>query len=455
MLFNSLTFILYLALFIFLYSFLTDWRFKKMALLSVSFFFYSFGRPWSFFFIALSTFVDWFASQKIERCEHVMRRRLYLFLALGLNLSLLIYFKYLPYGSHWAVPIGISFYTFQSMSYTLDVYFGRIKAQASFLDFSLFVAFFPQLVSGPITRAADFLPQCEQNKKLEIANLKKGLGLFVLGLLQKIVLADRLFYPVVEVIFNPQFSPSFWQVWAGAFAFSGQLFFDFCGYSMCAVGLAAIFGFTLPDNFRTPYASASFTEFWNRWHITLSKWFRDYVFFPLTIQGRSLGRAAVALSLLLTMGLSGLWHGSGTKYLLWGLFHGGLLILEYFFLSHLQKKLFLRKLLMPLTFIFISFSYLIFRASDESHALELMKRAVGGQGLGGALIPSGLDPILFTSAMLGVIVLLFFQIKLKDKSSAKFWMETPAILKWLALAVTIAFCLFWPDRDRQFIYLQF
>jgi D-alanyl-lipoteichoic acid acyltransferase DltB (MBOAT superfamily) len=179
------------------------------------------------------------------------------------------------------LPVGVSFYTFQTLSYTVDVYRGQLKPTRSLLDFSLFVSFFPQLVAGPIVRAGEFLPQCETPRRTTADGLAWGFILLIVGLFQKVILADTVLAPVADALFRLQGNPTPAAAWLGTFAFSGQIFCDFSGYSLCAIGAAGCLGFKLPDNFNAPYAAIGFTDFWRRWHISLSTWLRDYVYIPL------------------------------------------------------------------------------------------------------------------------------------------------------------------------------
>ena len=265
--------------------------------------------------------------------------------SLAVNLGLLGFFKYRvfflenfvallnsvgvdfhPARPSIILPVGISFYTFQTLSYTLDIYMGKMKPARSFLDYALFVTFFPQLVAGPIVRAAHFLPQCEDARRTTLSQLGWGLSLILFGLFQKSVIADGLMAPVVERVYDSGEVLSFGAGWVGTLAFAMQIFCDFSGYSTCAIGTAMCLGFWLPVNFRSPYAAIGFSDFWRRWHVSLSSWLRDYLYIPLG--GNRKGTARTYVNLMITMLLGGLWHGASWNFVIWGGLHGVYLIVE-------------------------------------------------------------------------------------------------------------------------------
>ena len=214
------------------------------------------------------------------------------------------------------LPMGISFYTFQTMSYTIDLYKKKIKPAKTFLDFALYVTFFPQLVAGPIVRSSDLVPQFYEPKKASEKEFFMGLLLLTIGLFEKTVFADSLLSPVSDQVFGSNAKLLPLDAWTGVLAFSGQIFFDFAGYSLCAIGIARMLGIWLPDNFRYPYGSIGFSELWSRWHISLSSWLRDYLYIPLGGNQKGSGRTYV--NLMLTMLLGGLWHGAAWTFVVWG-----------------------------------------------------------------------------------------------------------------------------------------
>ncbi|MCX8012842.1 MAG: MBOAT family protein, partial [Rectinema sp.] len=297
MLFNSYTFVIFFALTLAAYAFPLSWRVRKFNLLWLSYIFYAAWNPPFVVLLWFSTVLDWFCGRWVYSAGSRFKRKLALVLSLAGNLGMLGFFKYggfllenfttllnafgmdfHPAAPSVVLPVGISFYTFQTLSYTIDIYRGRLAPARSFLDYALFVTFFPQLVAGPIVRAADFLPQCEEPKRTSSANLGWGMSLMVSGLFLKMAVADGVMAPMVEAAYDRGVGVSAIAAWIGTLAFSMQIFCDFAGYSYCALGAAACMGFRLPTNFRAPYAAIGFSDFWRRWHISLSTWLRDYLY---------------------------------------------------------------------------------------------------------------------------------------------------------------------------------
>lgn len=341
MIFNSFTFAIFFALTLLVYNRLPNWTTQKAALLVASYLFYAAWNPPFVLILAFSTAIDWVATQLMR---HAKLRRAALAISLTSNLGLLAFFKYAnfllenyrglalrlgidhqPPSLDIILPVGISFYTFQTLSFTIDVYRGHLDPRKyTLLDFALFVSFFPQLVAGPIVRAADFLPQLLSTREAK-RNYGWGFCLLTFGLFEKTVLADTFLAPASDMVFGSS-EISALDAWIGAFAFSGQIFFDFAGYSTCAIGVAICLGFDLPDNFRAPYGAETFSEFWRRWHISLSTWLRDYLY--IALGGNRRGKLRTRVNLFLTMLLGGLWHGASWNFVLWGALHGGFLAAE-------------------------------------------------------------------------------------------------------------------------------
>lgn len=317
------------------------------VLLIASLVFYGWHIPSYLWVLMVSATIDFYAALALERPGRSPRlRRAILALSLGTNLGLLAFFKYFGFaldnleyvaerlglGFHrptWQIvlPMGISFYTFQSMSYTIDVYRGHLRALPSFRDFILFIAFFPQLVAGPIVRASEFLPQLSRVRRVRWPVVASGLALMVEGYFLKMVCADNL-AAYVDKYWEQGYRAdgnSVVMVWL-ALLFSGQIYCDFAGYSQIARGCACLLGYHLPINFRSPYIAGSFKNFWERWHITLSRWLRDYLYVPLG--GNRVSPARTYLNLLVVMLLGGLWHGAAWTYVVWGALHGTALAVE-------------------------------------------------------------------------------------------------------------------------------
>ena len=346
MLFNSFTFLLFFLSVLSVHSLPLPWSIRKFDLLVASYMFYAAWDVRFTLLLVFATATNYLAGVMIARWdESPRRRRTVLWLDVVLNIGLLCAFKYgnefLDAGewlSHHFVPshespslrillpVGLSFFTFQSLSYTIDVYRRTIKPAKSLLDLSLFVAFFPVLLSGPLLRAANFLPQCAQPRRATGDQLGLGAALITLGLFMKITLADQLLSPIVQQVFNPNVYPGMLSSWIGTVAFAGQDYCDFAGYTTCAMGIGLCLGFTLPENFRAPFASIGFRDLWQRWHITLVAWMRDYVFFSLG--GIYKGYVRAAINVLIVFLLIGLWHGATMQYVVFGLLHGSYLIIE-------------------------------------------------------------------------------------------------------------------------------
>jgi D-alanyl-lipoteichoic acid acyltransferase DltB (MBOAT superfamily) len=331
------------------------WKVKKINLLLASYLFYAVWNPPFVILLWLSTVVDYLVGKKLYYEENKYRRKGLLIISLIANLGMLGFFKYggflldnfvalcnlVGFEFHPAkpdiiLPVGISFYTFQTLSYTLDMYKKKSPPEKSLLDFSLFVTFFPQLVAGPIVRPDQLLPQF---KTPHVANTKQtmqGLLLLSLGLFMKVVLADGMLASPANTVFGAKDPLHMLDAWMGVLAFSGQIFFDFAGYSTCAIGIAACLGFRLPDNFLYPYAAVGFSDFWRRWHITLSSWLRDYLYIPLG--GNRVKVSRVYINLMITMLLGGLWHGANWTFVAWGALHGLYLCVEKVYREKFMNK---------------------------------------------------------------------------------------------------------------------
>src|SRR5690348_3167319 len=345
MVFNSLTFVVFFALLLGIHSLPLPWTTRKFNLLIASYIFYSAWNPPFVMLLWISTVVDWYAAQGLVKARRESARHAWMLLSVIANLGMLGYFKYgnflldnfaavlhaagiayQPAPHDIVLPVGISFYTFATLSYTLDVYLRRALPAENFLDYALFVTFFPHLVAGPIMRPTELVPQFEQPRRANADQLRFGLALMTLGLFNKVVLADSFLAPVAEHVFDADKIPGALDAWAATLAFSGQIFCDFAGYSTTAIGAALCLGFAMPDNFRFPYAAVGFSDFWRRWHITLSSWLRDYLYIPLG--GNRHGERRTYAALMTTMLLGGLWHGASWTFVAWGGLHGAYLAVE-------------------------------------------------------------------------------------------------------------------------------
>jgi alginate O-acetyltransferase complex protein AlgI len=471
MLFNSLIFLLFLAIVLILHHLPLPWKAKKFNLCLASYIFYAAWNPPFVVLLWISTLIDWLAGRRIASARRPATRRAFLALSLAVNLALLGYFKYGGFlldnfvavlelaGIHFrpaapgiVLPVGISFYTFQSMSYSLDIYRGKLKPWPSFLDFALFVTFFPQLVAGPIVRAAEFLPQCVGERRATGEQLGWGLTMIVLGLFSKVILADTVAGPVADAVFAAPALAGFVDAWAGTLAFSAQIFFDFAGYSTCAIGTALALGFRLPENFRFPYASLGFSEFWRRWHISLSSFLRDYLYIGLGGSRKGPWRTTVNASV--TMLLGGLWHGAAWHFVIWGGIHGFLLagerVVKNIFSNRVNAGMpGVRPALMLFTYLLICLTWVFFRAEDTGAAITLLIAMSGGQE-GNLLASSAVWRIgLFTALLLAGHWFLR-DLDFKAALTRIPWWLRSVMLAILLLSLTLA-----PGDDRAFIYFQF
>ncbi len=345
MLFNTFDFVVFLTVSFAVYRLAHRWRWPRLLwLLAISAFFYGCWKPWYLVLIALSTLNSYGFGLLIDRARSQSRRKLFMILSVSGDLLLLGVFKYGNFllanieglaGLAWAdlalprlpteLPVGISFYTFQTLSYTIDLYLRRIPRARNLLEFSVFVAFFPQLVAGPIVRARHFLPQLERDPPQDPRALGAGLFLILTGLAKKMIVADTLYLEVVKPFFRLPHGHNAWETMGVMWAANFQVYCDFSGYSDVAIGAALLFGYHLPKNFDRPFWSQTPMEHWRRWHISLSTWLRDYLYFPL---GGSRGKASrTSMNLVITFLLGGLWHGAGWTFVVWGLYNGLLLVL--------------------------------------------------------------------------------------------------------------------------------
>ena len=360
-------------------------RWQNVFLIGAGCFFYGYIHPWFLLPLVFSATIDYISAIQMER--RPAQKRTFLLLSLISNLGLLGFFKYFNFfvdnagaaasalGLDFSrpalqiiLPVGISFYTFQALSYTIDVYRGRIPARRSYLTLATFVTFFPPLVAGPIERASHLMPQIEQRRRFDAVMARDAIFLILWGYFKKLVIADN-----VGVIVNKVFAirePGFEMLWAGVFAFAIQIYADFSAYSDIARGVARWFGFELIRNFDHPYLARGPADFWRRWHISLSSWFRDYVYIPLG--GSRTGPARRAMNLILTFLLSGLWHGASWNYVLWGLYHG-LLVAASRAIDPMTPKTPARfhVAIAPLqvvgTFALVTFGWLLFRETDSAY----------------------------------------------------------------------------------------
>jgi D-alanyl-lipoteichoic acid acyltransferase DltB (MBOAT superfamily) len=469
MLFNSYAFVLFLAAVLALHALLRGHTPRKWLLLCASLLFYALWNPPYVLILIAAIGIDWSIARALGRTEHAGRRRALLLVSLGANLGMLAWFKYAEFlyrnigelcaalGWAWqapgfsiVLPIGISFYTFASLSYTIDVYRRDVKGDASLLDYALFVSFFPHLVAGPILRAREFLPQLRTPRVVNADAMGWGLTLLVFGLFAKTVLADYVFAPTVDLVYAQPQRYAAMDIWAAVFAFSGQIYYDFAGYSLCAIGLALCFGYAFPDNFRFPYAAAGFSDFWRRWHISLSTWLRDYLYIPLG--GNRDGEARTYRNLFLTMLLGGLWHGASWLFVLWGALHGMYLALERAWqrTRHAHAARLPLPMATLLTFLVITLTWIPFRAPDLATMGEMFAGMLRAQG------DAALDASIRLPLVLTLLATLCWQYTLRDQSLEALWGRWPRAVHALAIALALGLMYLCSGGDgRAFIYFQF
>ncbi len=468
MIFTQPIFFIFFALVFTVYWMLPWHRERKWLLLVGSMYFYG-SWDWRFLFlIGFTTMTDYALGAWIARTEAENRRKALIILSLAINLGVLGFFKYFNFFIESGIamlnafgaradyfelrivlPVGISFFTFQSLSYTLDVYRRAIPPAKSLADFALFVAFFPQLVAGPIVRASDFLPQLDHPKRYDAVRFKYCLTLFFIGFFKKACVADNL-APLVDAVFKSPESYATSAVWLAVFSYAAQIYCDFSGYTDMAIASAGLLGYTLCENFRHPYFATNITDFWRRWHMSLSTWLRDYLYVPL---GGNRGGVAFGIrNVLITMTLGGLWHGAGINFILWGFLHGIALAIHR--LTGTPRPapntgITMQKIFGVLfTFFVVSQLWVLFRAPEVSIANKIFSVLYGWN--------SGGD-ITFPALLLYFLLLAAVAHGIAAKVDLPSWSErfTDAAFILLA-ALMIAGTLPLISRDYQpFIYFQF
>jgi D-alanyl-lipoteichoic acid acyltransferase DltB (MBOAT superfamily) len=467
MLFNSLHFVVFFVVVLALNQPLKRWPVaQKLMLLAASYYFYG---QWEWHYLLLiwfSTVVDYAIGLRLSRSAHP--RRLVIF-SVVVNLGFLAVFKY----ANWLIdtlnggaaalgsafhltpidlllPVGISFYTFQSLSYTIDVYRGELPPRRSLLDYALAVAFFPQLEAGPIVRAREFFAELDGDQRVDFADVRRALVLIVLGYLKKLVFADNL-APVVDAVFDQPAAHGFWDTLLAVYAFAFQIYCDFSGYTDIAIGCALLLGIRFPKNFDYPYAAQSLQEFWRRWHMTLSRWLRDYLY--IALGGNRGGTARTYANLLLTMLLGGLWHGASWNFVIWGGLHGGYLVFEravlarfpWWHAGHWPARM-LRTLV---TFHLVCLAWIFFRAQGLGQSLAVLGNLVqpswsgfaAERHLGLALVLAA----LFAAQLLGA------HGRLKERVAA----SNGPLFAGAVAAALLLMIWFAPATTAPFIYFQF
>ena len=471
MVFNSLTFVVFFAIVLALHALPLPWHTKKLNLLVASYIFYAAWNPPFVVLLWISTLFDFWAARRVAAAPTEVGRRTWLAFSMALNLGFLGFFKYGEFlrdnfvafaaqlgvvyaPPEWDIilPVGISFYTFQTMSYVLDVYLRRAEPTKSFLDFALFVTFFPQLVAGPIVRPNQLVPQFAEPRRADGPMFRYGIALVVLGLFEKVVLADGFLAPVAEAVFGARAPLPALDAWIGTLAFSGQIFCDFAGYSTIAIGTALCLGFHLPDNFRFPYAAVGFSDFWRRWHISLSTWLRDYLYVPLG--GNRRGPARTYANLMLTMLLGGLWHGANWTFVVWGGLHGLYLAVERMLRARFgDVRLGVAALfaLALVTWFFVNLAWVFFRAPTFAGAFAILRAMFGGSVEPRAVLAA--LPLLYAAVIVGGIFVTHWL--MRERTVGSVVARIPAWLVAAGLGAMLFAVIIEQGTGDAFIYFQF
>jgi alginate O-acetyltransferase complex protein AlgI len=488
MLFCSISFMVFFAVLLCIYWSLPWKRARVWLLVAASFYFYATWNKWLAIVLCISTLVDYLLALGIEKSPTTGKRKLFLCVSLFANLGLLCYFKYTNFfllsldetliamgASSWfrslrvILPIGISFYTFEAINYMVDVYRGRMKAERNFGDFLLFILFFPHLVAGPIVRARDFLPQIKRPKHFDWVRMHLGLQYFLMGLFKKLAIADRMAQfadPVFDHALNYQTS----SAWIAMFAYAMQVYGDFSGYTDMAIGTAHMLGYKLAENFNMPYFSANISEFWNRWHISLSTWLRDYVFIPLG--GSRGGESKTRRNLIITMTLCGLWHGAAWPFVGFGFLQAWLLIIHRTFHRWCKQRPRLDVVLrsrpgtvfrVAFTFTCFCLSLVVFRSSSFGSAFDMYSRLLAVAPVAQQAAPNALQdlvPLPEPPPVFGFWLTVSFMLVGHILGRSGAWirpaLRLPAPMLGFSYAVLFGLALLLePQGVKPFIYFQF
>lgn len=477
MLFNSIEYVVFLVSVVLAY-FAAPYRYRVILLLVVSYYFYMRWR-WEFIFLILAqTLITFEAGRQIGRASSQRVRRTWLTVAVVASIALLGWFKYFNFfndsfsalfqaaGLNYLVPhldiilpVGISFYTFQALSYVIDVYRGAHGVENSLTRYALYVAFFPQLVAGPIERATHLLDQFRRDNRFDIERMTEGVKLIAWGLFMKVVIADRLAIYVDRVYAAPELYSGSSLILATVF-FAFQIYCDFAGYSCIAIGSARILGYDLMQNFRRPYFAHSISEFWQRWHISLTSWFRSYVYLPLG--GNRVPYGRWLLNVLVVFSVSGLWHGANWTFIIWGALHAGYYLLESvgtktgasgLFASVLPAQLY-RVLGIGVTFCLVLVAWVFFRSASVDEAFFILDKMVLNWQA-----PIYAGPSQFTTLLsIGLIGVLLAVEYLQEKGYAMSHdgaTRLPAIVRWPGYAMLLASITVLGLSSEAFIYFQF
>lgn len=471
LIFNSSFFLFFFFFCVLFYQFVVNHkRARVLFLMTLSLYFYYKSSGFYFVLVIISSIIDFVAAKWIVATEVQTKKKSLLILSLATNLGLLGYFKYTNFfidtlaSANIAqldfydifLPVGISFFTFQSMSYTIDVYRGKLDAEKSFFDFLFFVSFFPQLVAGPIVRASDFLPQIHKKIIVSKADIGRAVFLIAAGLIKKAIIADYISVNFVDRVFEWPGRYTGFENLMALYGYALQIYCDFSGYSDMAIGIARMMGFKFPENFNSPYISRNITELWRRWHMTLSRWMRDYLY--ISLGGNKVkSKARLYFNLSFVFVISGFWHGAAWNFIVWGAFHGFFLILDRLFLIKILDKIGKWPSIL-FTFLLTMIGWVFFRADNLPLAVKILGKMFS--------LNSGKSEILITPLFSFVFILAVFfsfvtAFKLGDILERKTFSHTYSTKGIVLMTVTCTLLFFLSlgsitsSEFNPFIYFRF
>jgi len=469
MLFNSIEFLLFFPSVVLLY-FILPHKFRWLFLLVASYYFYMNWKPIYAILIFFSTFITWGCGLLVEKSQSKARKKTFLAMSLLINFSILFTYKYFNFlnesvfnlldlmNIRWDVPhldlllpVGISFYTFQAVGYTIDVYRGDLKAEKHLGIYALFVSFFPQLVAGPIERAVNLLPQFRKIHRFDAQRLESGIKQMIWGFFMKLVIADRLSL-IVNAAYNNTESHNGTTFFIATVFFAFQIYCDFAGYSNIAIGASRIMGFELMTNFKRPYLAHNITEFWHRWHISLSTWFRDYLYIPLG--GNRVSKRRNFFNVFITFVVSGIWHGANWTFFIWGFLHGlynsvqkaiGLDKIKY------KNNYSLKPIMILLNFMLVALAWVFFRANSTADAFLIITKIFTSFGM------PFVDPPTLVFGLFGLSILLLKEISEEYFPNTNLFFESknPVIAAFTAAMLIVVILSIGVFDGGQFIYFQF
>ncbi|MBC8343507.1 MAG: MBOAT family protein [Bacteroidetes bacterium] len=485
MVFSSTIFLFYFLPATLILYFISPYKWKNLLLLVASIFFFSWGAPVFIFILLTSITIDFLIGRMMVSMEKKQKRKLFLLASLILNLGLLVYFKYANFfienfnsllelfgarNIEWiyiVLPIGISFFTFQKLSYIIDIYRAVRKPLKKWTDFALYILLFPQLIAGPIIRYSQIADQLiDRRSMLNMDNKLYGLRRFIIGLAKKMMIANTLGLHVDLAFSNGVENLGTWSSWVIIIAYAMQIYFDFSGYSDMAIGIGRILGFKIPENFKNPYIANNVIDFWRRWHITLTNWFRDYLFFPLAFSfSKKMGKGKYLnlktdyyiyfFTSLITFGLIGFWHGASWAFLLWGLYHGIWLILNRFLLKSFFRKIGKIPAIL-ITFLIVLVGWVLFRCDDMDQSLVFFHKMFSFSSTG-QIFPSSFWLIFILSLIisflpaLGKLESYFEKIRFEEKSLSF------SIFRYILILAILILCMseVVSTGFNPFIYFRF